>query len=184
MKTILLLIYSNLILATAKKPTFWEKVQYFKNLVMTFGPVVALMEALHIWFTDNSNFIAGVVVALVINMGVGIVYHLKMETFNWWEFFVGNAKMFFAVSVVYVLLELLRSAMGSNVLISDGFKLVVQTTTIIYPISKAVKNIHILTNKEFPPAAIMNRLYNFEKTGDVKELYRPDEENNNLNNVG
>lgn len=181
MKTLVLVIYTNLILAAAKKPTMWEKLQYFGKLIVTFGPVVALLEALHLWFTSNSNFIAGVLCALVINMGVGIWYHRKMKTFSWYEFFMGNIKMFSVVMLVYVLLELLRMAVGANV-IGEGFKIIVQTTTILYPVSKSMKNIYILTQKNFPPSFIMDRLYNFEKTGNVKELFEGKDDN--LNNVG
>lgn len=177
------MIYSNLILVAAKKPNIWEKVQYLINLVATFGPVALLLKDLDAWFTTNANFIAGVVVALVINIVVGWWYHSVMKTFSWNEFFKGNGKMFFVVFVVYILLELLRFAMGNNI-IGEGFKIIVQVSTILYPVSKALKNIHILTHKKHPPAAIMDRLYNFEKTGNVKELYNQKDDETDLNNVG
>ena len=72
--------------------------------------------------------------------------------------------------VVYFLLEMLRLTMGENV-IGEGFRSVIQVSTLLYPSSKALKNLYILSNKQFPPKFIMERLYKFEQTGDLKDLY-------------
>lgn len=76
---------------------------------------------------------------------------------------------------VYTLLEMLRLTAGDN-MIGEGFKVVIQITTLLYPISKALKNFYILSNKQFPPQFIMNKIYNFEKTGDIKEFFNKEKE--------
>ena len=70
----------------------------------------------------------------------------------------------------YILLEQLRIVIGDNI-IGNGLKVVIQVSTLLYPTSKALKNLYILSNNQFPPAFIMERLYNFEKTGDLNDLY-------------
>lgn len=184
MKIFLLKIYSSVILIGAKNPTLYEKFWYFVKIVGAFGPVVALLDALRLWFNSNSNFMAGVLVALLINMGVGWWFHKKNGTFSWKEFVKGNIKMFCGVLVLYFLLELLRSAAGDGV-VGEGFKIVVQVATMIWPVSKALKNLHLIFERKFPPAFIMDRFYTFEKTGRLTDLYGNDINNDNeINNAG
>jgi len=173
MKYLLVKQYHALILLATKQPTFYDKVCYFGKVVAALGPVVAIIDALSIWFYSNSNFIAVMLGVLVINMGIGIWYHHVMGTFSWRLFMGRNAEMFLVIFVVYILLELLRFVVGNNV-VGNGFKVLVQTTTIIYPVSKSLKNIYILSEKRHPPAFIMERLYKFEKTGDIKDLIEND----------
>jgi hypothetical protein len=173
MKLFMHKIYVWIILLAEKQVTVWDKINYALKLLATFGPIVALLEALRIWFQDNQTFIGGVLVALLLNMGIGMWYHKRARTFSWSAFFEGNIKMFCGVMLVYILLELLRSAAG-NTIISEAFKIIVQTTTMLWPVSKSLKNIYIIYEKKFPPAFIMERLYNFEKTGNVKQLFDSD----------
>lgn len=163
------ILYTTILLAS-DKPTFSEKLQYLVKLLLSLTPVVAFMEYFNVWCTDNSQFITWVIVALATNMGVGIKYHLKMGTFSWKDFFAKNIAMIVNVLVVYVLLDLLRVSAGDN-LIAEGFKALIQVTTLLHPVSKALKNIYILNQKKFPPSFIMERLYNFEKTGNLDDLY-------------
>jgi len=72
--------------------------------------------------------------------------------------------------LAYILLEALASIVGSN-MATEGFRVVIQFSTLLYPSSKALKNLYILSNKEYPPAFIMEKLYKFEKTGDIAEFY-------------
>lgn len=184
MKIFLLKKYSAMLLIGAKNPTLYEKLCYFLKILVALGPVVALLEALKLWFTNNANFMAGVLVALALNMVVGWWFHQKNGTFSWKEFVKGNIKMFFGVLILYAMLELLRYAAGNNV-ISEGFKIVVQVATMIWPVSKALKNLHLIFDRKFPPAFIMDRFYTFEKSGKLADLYGNDLNNNNeINNAG
>lgn len=163
-------LYAATILFTAKTPcvTLWDKIGYFLKVIATCGPVVMILDALNIWFMQNTVFMSMVLGAVVINMIVGGVYHKINRTFSWWDFVKGNIKMFLGVFALYFLLELLRAAAGST--IGDILKAVVQTSTLLWPISKSLKNLYIIFDKKFPPAFIMEKLYRFEKTGDIKEL--------------
>jgi hypothetical protein len=171
------LLYS-VILLTSDRPTLVEKLGYWFKLLIASAPMVWILNRLHIWFETNSEFISFVLLALLVNMGVGLKYHHKMGTFSWREFFRKNISMFASVLVVYVLLDMLRIIAGNNA-IGDGFKVVVQLTTIVYPISKSLKNIYILNNKTFPPSFIMDKIYNFERNGNIRDLFNKDEDDNN-----
>jgi len=70
----------------------------------------------------------------------------------------------------YTILEMMHLRLGDN-LLANGFKITIELSTLLYPGSKVMKNLYILSNKQFPPAFIMERLYNFEKTGNLKDLF-------------
>ena len=170
-------IYYSIMLLSADSPTYLEKLGYLTKLILTFAPIAYILHGLGVWFDSNTQFFSFVLIALSLNMVVGARFHYKNQTFKWIEFFKRNSEMWFVVIVVYVLLEMLRKTAGEN-LLADGFKIVVQLTTLLYPISKALKNIYILTGKKYPPKFIMDRIYNFEKTGDVKDLLTKEDETN------
>ncbi len=162
-----------IILLVDSRPTFTDKLSYFFQVIGTFAPVAYLLDGLSFWFKTNQQFSAFVLICLIINMGVGIRFHVKMGTFNFVEMLTKNALMWGVLILVYVMLEMLRVTAGNNV-VGEGFKILIQVMTLLYPISKASKNIYILSNKQFPPAFIMDKIYNFEKNGNLKELFDTD----------
>jgi len=162
-----------IILLVDSRPSFTDKLSYLVNLIGAFAPVAYLLDGLSFWFKTNQQFSAFVLICLVINMGVGARYHSKMKTFNWKEMLTKNSVMCGVLILVYTMLEMLRLTAGNNV-VGEGFKILIQVMTLLYPISKACKNIYILSNKQFPPAFIMDRMYNFEKNGNLKELFDTD----------
>lgn len=166
--------FFSLILIADKKPDFLERVQYMIKAILVFGPVAYLADSLNIWFWDNHAFATGVLVCVIINLGVGVAYHRKMKTFNYPDFFKKNSEMFIILIVTYILLEILRKTIGDNSA-GDVAKILIQLATLIWPISKALKNIYILTNGAHPPRFIMERIYNFEKYGMVTELFNKKE---------
>lgn len=166
-------IYYSIILLADSHPTYVEKFQYLIKLLMALAPVAYVLEGLNLWFINNKQFASFVIVCLFINMLVGIKFHLKMKSFNWAHFLKKNSEMMVVVIVTYILLEMLRLTAGTN-MIGESFKVLIQVTTLLYPISKALKNIYILSNKQFPPAFIMEKIYNFEKDGNLGDLFGKD----------
>ena len=83
--------------------------------------------------------------------------------------------MTFIVIIGYVMLEMLRYTAGDN-LAGEIFRILIQISTLLFPISKVLKNIFILSKGKYPPKFFMQRLYNFEKTGDLKDLFDKDDE--------
>ena len=169
-------IYYSIILLDDNHPTWVEKTQYLIKLLMAFAPIAYVLDGLNFWFTNNKQFASFMIVCLIINLAVGIRYHRKMKTFDWGEFLKKNSEMMAIVVVVYALLEMLRLTAGAN-MVGESFKVLIQITTLLYPISKAMKNIYILSNKQFPPAFIMEKIYNFEKNGNLGKLFGKDNDN-------
>lgn len=162
-----------MILIADNRPSFIEKLSYLLSLIGTLAPVAYLLDGLNLWFSTNQQFSSFILVCLMVNMFVGAIFHNKMGTFDWVELFKKNVLMWVVLIVVYAMLEMLRLTAGEN-FIGEGFKILIQTMTLLYPISKALKNIYILSNKQFPPAFIMDKIYNFDKNGDLKDLFNID----------
>lgn len=166
-------ILSEIILLADDRPSFIEKITYCFNIIITFAPVAYFLDVFNLWFQTNHQFSSFLILCVVGNMGVGARFHYKMGTFSWIDFWKKNSEMFLVLVVVYAFLEMLRVTTGNN-LVGEGFKILIQVMTLFYPISKALKNIYILTNKRYPPTFIMDKMYNFEKTGNLKDLLDTD----------
>ena len=166
-------IFFRAILLADSRPTFLDKIYYYFNVICAFAPIVYVMDGLNWWFNTNKQFSAFLLFCLAINMFVGFVFHLKAGSFSWPEMLIKNAVMWGVLIIVYTVLEMLRLTIGNNSL-GDGFKILIQTTTLLYPISKILKNAYIFSNKQFPPEFIMNRIYNFEKDGNISDLFKND----------
>lgn len=161
------------ILLFDNRPSFTDKLSYFFQVIATFAPIAYLLDGLKFWFKTNQQFSSFILICLLINMAVGARFHSKMGTFDWFESFKKNIQMWVVLIVVYAMLEMLRLTAGNN-FVGESFKIVIQVLTLLYPVSKALKNIYILNNKQFPPAFIMDKIYNFEKNGNLKELFDTD----------
>lgn len=170
-------IFFSIIIIGTDKPTFWEKCQYYFKLILTFAPVVYVLEGLNQWFKNNHQFFTFMICVLSANLIVGAIKHAKLKTFKWNEFWKKNIEMWFIILVTYPLLEMISIIAGQNI-IGEFFKIALQLSTFLYPLSKILKNIYLWSEKKYPPEWLMNRLYNFERTGNIKDLT----ENNNTEN--
>jgi len=162
-----------IILLVDSRPSFTDKLCYLLQVIGTFAPIAYLLDGLDLWFKSNQQFSSFILICLVVNMFVGAVYHHRAGTFDWVEMFKKNVLMWLVLIVVYAMLEMLRITAGNN-FVGEGFKILIQITTLLYPVSKVLKNIYILSNKQFPPAFIMEKIYNFEKNGDLNDLFNID----------
>jgi hypothetical protein len=168
------------ILIADSRPLFIEKLKYYFSIILTLGPIIWLIEQISGWYIVNKQFADFIMVALILNLVIGVWYHMKMGSFCFVQFILKNSLMVLVLILGYSMLEMLRITFGNNVL-AEGFKTVIQISTLLYPMSKALKNLYILSNKQFPPKFIMEKLYNFEKSGNIKDLF-PEEENKNVEN--
>ena len=78
--------------------------------------------------------------------------------------------MVFIIVAVFISLSLLSIPLDESEM-GKIFKRVVQLTTLLYPVSKILKNAFILTNGKYPPQFIMKALYNYEREGKLKDFF-------------
>ena len=90
--------------------------------------------------------------------------------------------MLMVVIVTYVLLSIVGKFAGDN-MISEGFQILLQVTTLFYPASKGLKSVFVLSNGEYPPKWMMKRVYNFEEEGDLAELFKSKKTNDLIEQV-
>jgi hypothetical protein len=160
-----------MILIADAQPTFLEKTKYFVTIILAFAPIAYCLEGMSFWFSNNKQFASFVLLAIIINIAVGAVFHWRNKTFSQEQFLVKNGIMISVLLISYALLEMLHLTIGDNVF-SESFRTLIQISTLLYPISKTFKNLYILSNKQFPPEWIMERLYNFEKTGNIDTIVK------------
>lgn len=149
---------------------FIDRVKYFGLVFSKLAPVAFVLDLVRWWFGENKQFGTFMCIALFINAAVGAVMHLKNGSFTFPKFFFRNGLMIAVVSVTYIMLEMLRYTAGDNVA-GEIFKVVIQLMSLLYPTSKVIKNIFILSKGKYPPEFIMRKIYNFEKNGDLEKLF-------------
>lgn len=163
-------IFAQIILSSDNNIDMWEKTQYILISIAKIAPFAFVLNGLNIWFKDNQMFFSFIVFALLGNMIAGIWKHRLEKTFNWEEFFKKNITMWVIILLTYPILEMIGLLTGDNV-IGEGFKVLIQVATLLYPGSKILKNCYIISNGQFPPEFIMTRLYRFEKTGNTDYIF-------------
>ena len=146
------------------------RVYYFLIAFFKSIPLLMLYSYFSMWKDKNEFFYAGICTALLLNALVGGVYHFKTGTFDIKEFLVKNTEMVFIIVAVYISLSLLNIPLDESEM-GKIFKSVVQLTTLLYPVSKILKNAFILTNGKFPPQFVMKALYNYEREGKLKDFF-------------
>lgn len=140
-------------------------------LLLKFAPVAIFLDTINWWFGENSQFWSFVWAAILVNAIAGILSHLKMGTFNFPDFFLKNGIMIFSIIAMYIMLDMLRYTAGES-FFSETFRILIQVTTLLYPTSKVAKNIHILTDGKYPPEFIMQKIFDFDKNGDLAKFFK------------
>lgn len=172
--------YANVILYADSKIDASERTVIAAKLLFISTPIAYVLNQFNHWFDNNHKFVSYMIYAMIANMAMGLWAHRKRKTFDWKEFWKKNSEMFLITIVVYFLLEILSDVSG-NSNTGNVFQIMIHILTLLYPISKAFKSIHFITNGKMPPAFIMKRLYRFDETGDVNELFKTPEEKTNEN---
>lgn len=168
---LILLTYYNFILLVEDKVTFTDRIYSWLKLIITFAPIAYFLDLLGIWFYDNKKFVTGFIVVVAINAYYGIKRHRKLKTFDWSKFFNKTWVMLSSVIATYIVLHIITRIAGENY-ISEGFEILLQVTTLFYPIGKILKSVFILSNGEYPPKWMMEKVYDFEKTGSLTEFLK------------
>lgn len=147
-----------------------DRIKYVLNAILHFAPIAIVLDLFNWWFTENRQFGTFMCIALIINLIIGAYMHKKSGTFCFKQFIIKNSELAFTITVTYVMLEMLRYTAGDN-LAGEIFKILIQVMTLLYPTSKVLKNIFIISKGKYPPEFIMRKLYNFEKNGDLEKLF-------------
>lgn len=163
--------FASLILLTGHNIEFSDRMRYLFDVLCKLGPIVFLVDQIGWWTAENQKFSQFMWIILLLNLVVGMIFHIKNNTFSWKEFLTQNMLMVFVVGSVLVVLEMFRYTAGDNIA-GEIFRWFTQTITLFYPASKIIKNCFILSNGQYPPMIVMKLFYNFEKNGDLSQFYK------------
>lgn len=155
--------------------SFSERAEYFWKSIITFAPIAFLLDAFNLWFEQNQLFFTSVILFIFVNMILGGYMHYKKATFDWQELLKKTMTMIVVVMTSYLILELILEVAGHN-LVVDVFRTTIQVATLLYPGSKILKNVFILSEGEHPPQWVMEKIYNFQQNGDLSAFLKTKEE--------
>ena len=147
-----------------------DRVYYFFIAFFKSIPLLMLYSYFSVWKEKNELFFAGISFILFLNMVVGATYHAKAGSFDIKQFLYGNISVMLVISVVYISLSVLSIPLNESEM-GKMFQSVLQFMTLMYPVSKIVKNIFVLTGGKYPPQFVMKALYNYEREGKLKDFF-------------
>lgn len=160
----------DIVVASSDDATLSDRVaSWFKSL-LTFTPILLIMNGFNVWFEDNVMFFSFTILTIFINMILGGFMHWYRKTFSLEELLIKTIKMIIIILISYMMLEFIAQLIGDKSYIGELFEKTIQVSTLLFPIGKILKNIFILSDGKHPPEFIMKKIYNFQKTGDLKDF--------------
>lgn len=165
----LLKLYCNILIFADGNGPHEERIKGLGRAMLALGPISFVAGTLELWYEENTTFTLFAVGFVGANAVIGGIVHLMNNRFRWETFFLKTLKMVVIITGVYFVLEGIISPLGSNP-VTTGFKAAFQVATLLYPGSKILKNFYIWSDGEHPPKYIMERVYNFQENGDLKEF--------------
>lgn len=147
-----------------------DRVFYF--FVVFFKSVPLLL--LYAYFSSdkeqNAIFYAGISVVLMLDMIAGAWYHFKKGDFDFVELLNGSIFKMAIIAIAFISLSILNIPL-SRTDVGRAFEITIQMISLLYPVKDIAKNLFVLSNGKFPPEFFMKALYNYEKSGKLKEFY-------------
>lgn len=168
-KIFFLKLFFNLILIADKNFSVLDRIEYFIKFFLTLAPIAFTLELTQNWVMDNKKFTTAVILIVFINMFLGAYMNWKKGTFKWRKLLTKSLSMVAVINITYIVLELVISRAGENFVV-EGFRAALQVGTLLYPGTKVLKNVFILSNGEHPPKWVMQKIYNFQENGDLREF--------------
>lgn len=133
----------------------------FLASIILFAPLAKLFEPLRAIINDESVYFALLTLAILIDLVVGVMKHVKLHAFSFRELVIG---LIIKVVVAYGgLILFLSFAMLEDGWASDWFTLVAKFTVLLYPAGSAISSMYCLTDGSFPPISFMRRLKAFDE---------------------
>lgn len=168
---IALVIVPLVLLFSSKAKISWsDRLEYFLEVILKSAPFLFLYGFLSEWYEENELFAIAISTALLANFFIGARFHWSKGTFDLGTMLWKNLEMLVVVTGVYLLLGALSTPLGESVA-GLAFKKTIEFITILYPVSKALRNVFILTGGKYPPKFVIQALYQYEKDGKLKDFF-------------
>lgn len=158
-----------LLFTTKIKVSEKERMSYFFESFFKLAPIAFIVNSAFNWHNEHETFLYGLYVILFINAVFGVLTHRKLKTSDIGEFAFSTLITIVVVFGVYFSLDQMNNSIPDGFL-SVGFSSSVQILTLLFPIAKIMRNGFILTNGKFPPEFLIEKLYNYERDGNIKSF--------------
>ena len=141
------------------------------KISLAVSPFIFVWDKIIKWGIPNQDYILIVLMAILLDWIFGIVKHLQKRTFSLKKNASGLILKISLTVGAGMLFE------GMNSIVKDSADIIVVSLTTVtrvivflYPAVSAWQNIHIVSDKRFPPKAWMDRLNKFNENLNIKEL--------------
>jgi len=153
------------------------------KLALMTSPVVFIIEGLTKWTWDNSLYIIVVMGAIIADHLLGSIKHFFYDK----DFSLkkNGTGLLIKVGMVVIggfLFEGLKVIVDHDSILKDYLIIVTRLIVFLYPAGSAFGNMSVITNGKIPPKAFMDKVGNFQKNLNPKELTNKDENNGSINN--
>ena len=166
-----------LLFSSKTKISWYDRLEYFFEVFLKSAPLLFLYGFFSEWYEENELFAIAISTALFANFWVGARFHWMKGSFDLGKMLWKNLEMLVVVAGVYLLLGALGTPLGES-MVGIAFRRTIEFITILYPASKALRNVFILTGGKHPPKFVIQALYQYEKDGKLKDFF--DSINGNL----
>jgi hypothetical protein len=147
-----------------------DRIYYFFIIFFKSVPLLLLYSYFSYENETNGLFYAGIGATLFLDMAVGAWYHFKKGDFSFTELFRATILKTVLIAIVYISLSILSIPLSES-MGGEMFRNTIMLFTLLYPVKDIVKNAFVLSNGKFPPEFVIKALYNYEKSGKLKEFF-------------
>jgi len=147
-----------------------DRVYYFFIAFFKSVPLLLLYASFSTDREQNAIFYASIGMVLLLDMLAGAWYHFKKGDFDFVDLFKGTITKMLLVAIAFISLSILNIPL-SRTDVGRAFEITIQMISLLYPVKDIVKNLFVLSNGKFPPEFFMKALYNYEKSGKLREFY-------------
>jgi hypothetical protein len=147
-----------------------DRVYYFFIAFFKSVPLLLLYAYFSTDREQNAIFYASIGMVLLLDMLAGAWYHFKKGDFDFVDLFKGTITKMLLVAIAFISLSILNIPL-SRTDVGRAFEITIQMISLLYPVKDIVKNLFVLSNGKFPPEFFMKALYNYEKSGKLREFY-------------
>lgn len=133
--------------------------------------IVFSFERLTTWYIDNHWFMQGVLIAIAIDHILGTYVHFWIKRdWSWKKNISGLFTKLIMCILGYIIFEFMHVIVQPVDFIAHYFSVVLQLMVFLYPGLSALGNMSVITKGKFPPVGWIDKLNQFNNSGDLEHL--------------
>lgn len=134
------------------------------------------------WYIDSQVFVILLTGGLLGDLIIGIIKHLKLNSFSFKKMLLGFTLKMAIVTIAYFFTEAILQIISEGEMDSIYFKVISKLAIFLFPAGNAAINMGIITNGKFPPLGFLMKFEKFNKTLDINIFKQKENESENIDN--